>query len=185
MSRMDKTRAEQVQAAKIWLEKAEQSFENQSAIKGELNLMLAEAEMKHLRKGKKKRSWRTLSIAAVLIICGIGGLLWQGYTHRVQPTLPAISQGAKKTEAPAKQLAPVESSVTSEAVSNEKRTIEIEPEVTNETPILQADTGHEETSSDPVDYTPPAAEPVLTNQQFQQAVQDARHSLRSTEMNNK
>lgn len=36
-----------VRAVRSWLEKAEASFDEESDIKGELNLMLAEAEMKN------------------------------------------------------------------------------------------------------------------------------------------
>ena len=50
MGLADKHKAAHVRSAKKWLEKAEQSFDNQSTVKGELNLMLAEAEMKNLRK---------------------------------------------------------------------------------------------------------------------------------------
>ena len=49
--------AEHVRSAKMWLEKAEQSFDRQSEIQGELNLMLAEAEMKNLRKRHGLKLW--------------------------------------------------------------------------------------------------------------------------------
>ena len=51
-------------------------------------------------------------------------------------------------------------------------------------PILQAETGRErsleETAPPHVDHTAPAAKQVLTERQVQEAVQDARHSLRGT-----
>ena len=47
-----------VRAVRSWLEKAEASFDEESDIKGELNLMLAEAEMKNLRKHHPvSRNW--------------------------------------------------------------------------------------------------------------------------------
>ena len=58
--------AEHVRSAKMWLEKAEQSFDRQSEIQGELNLMLAEAEMKNLRKRHGLKMRAKLRVAAAM-----------------------------------------------------------------------------------------------------------------------
>ena len=50
MKRSQNDTLHRVRAVQSWLEKAEASFDKESDIKGELNLMLAEAEMKNLRR---------------------------------------------------------------------------------------------------------------------------------------
>ena len=50
MKRSQNDTLHRVRAVQSWLEKAEASFDKESEIKGELNLMLAEAEMKNLRR---------------------------------------------------------------------------------------------------------------------------------------
>ena len=50
MAKSDNEQAERVRSARAWLERAEKSFDNKADVRGELNLMLAEAEMKNLRK---------------------------------------------------------------------------------------------------------------------------------------
>lgn len=62
MAKSDNERAERVRSARAWLERAEKSFDNKADVRGELNLMLAEAEMKNLRKttvwAVKSAGWR-------------------------------------------------------------------------------------------------------------------------------
>lgn len=53
MRKSDEEKVKRVRSAKAWLEKAEESFGKQSDVRGELNLMLAEAEMKQMRKKRK------------------------------------------------------------------------------------------------------------------------------------
>ena len=57
-----------------WLEKAEASFDKESEIKGELNLMLAEAEMKNLRRHrpahKRLLRWGAIVTALCLVTGG-------------------------------------------------------------------------------------------------------------------
>lgn len=50
MKQADRDKAERVRSAKVWLDKAEESFRSSSDVQGELSLLLAEAEMKNLRK---------------------------------------------------------------------------------------------------------------------------------------
>ena len=67
MGLADKNKAAHVRSAKKWLEKAEKSFDNQATVQGELNLMLAEAEMENLRKKRGRRS--RLQTAAAAMLC--------------------------------------------------------------------------------------------------------------------
>ena len=68
MDSSDKDIAKHVRSAKTWLEKAEQSFDRQADIKGELNLMLAEAEMKNLRKNHAAGQ-KLMRVGAVVTAC--------------------------------------------------------------------------------------------------------------------
>ena len=67
-----------IRCIKSSLDKAEQSFLDNKDIRGELNLMLAEAELKNLRR-KKDRPWswnRQLlagCVALLLVVAGAGG----------------------------------------------------------------------------------------------------------------
>ena len=55
MKQTDRDKAERVRSAKVWLDKAEESFRSSSDVQGELSLLLAEAEMKNLRKKPRRR----------------------------------------------------------------------------------------------------------------------------------
>lgn len=78
MKKRDKKMAVHVRSARIWLEKAERAFATDAGIKGELNLMLAEAEMKNMRKQNQYYS----SIKRVLIgfscLCVVVVIIYNG-----------------------------------------------------------------------------------------------------------
>lgn len=67
-----------VRAVRSWLEKAEASFDKESDIKGELNLMLAEAEMKNLRKHHPvSKGWLRTGAVITALFLALGG--WYGF----------------------------------------------------------------------------------------------------------
>ena len=74
MKQTDRDKAERVRSAKVWLDKAEESFRSSSDVQGELSLLLAEAEMKNLRKnhGAGKNLMRYGAVATAIAIA----LLW-------------------------------------------------------------------------------------------------------------
>lgn len=184
--------AEHVRSAKMWLEKAEQSFDRKSDIQGELNLMLAEAEMKNLRKNYGLNLRARLRIAAALSIAVICAGVWYGLTRTdASPVLPVQQQAQ-----PVQEAEPVSAesmpAASAEAVPSEpyadtlNHADEVKPvssfETRNEAdsavPVL-------EEAAEPAQLSAPAPKEVLTDAQIQQAVQDARHSLRGTELKNK
>ena len=90
------------------LDNAEQSFLDNKDIRGELDLMLAEAELKNLRK-KKDVPWswnRQLlagCIAVLLVLAGVGGWYFarDHYKQRSSTTIvPAAASAAAVDEAP-------------------------------------------------------------------------------------
>lgn len=203
MAKSDKYMADHVRSAKVWLEKAEQSFNSQSDIKGELNLMLAEAEMKNLRKKRAAAiGVKEIVIAGMAAIAAIVGIGWFWYERQDEPVVnrpvrqfeerqvrpPAPKPVAPPTTpAPADDMAPIE---MTPADIEGPAYVPTQPAVPEMTPTASPGTAVDTSSADPVPPLPqtPAAPvdtptedtPVLTDQQIQDAVQDARHTLRST-----
>ena len=97
-----------IRNVKSSLDNAEQSFLDNKDIRGELDLMLAEAELKNLRK-KKDVPWswnRHLlagCIAVLLVLAGVGGWYFarDHYKQRSSTTIvPAAASAAAVDEAP-------------------------------------------------------------------------------------
>ena len=97
-----------IRNVKSSLDNAEQSFLDNKDIRGELDLMLAEAELKNLRK-KKNVPWswnRQLlagCIAVLLVLAGVGGWYFarDHYKQRSSTTIvPAAASAAAVDEAP-------------------------------------------------------------------------------------
>ena len=76
MKQTDRDKAERVRSAKVWLDKAEESFRSSSDVQGELSLLLAEAEMKNLRKnhgaGKNLMRYGAVATAIAIALVGLG-----------------------------------------------------------------------------------------------------------------
>ena len=76
MKQADRDKAERVRSAKVWLDKAEESFRSSSDVQGELSLLLAEAEMKNLRKnhgaGRNLMRYGAVATALVIALAGFG-----------------------------------------------------------------------------------------------------------------
>lgn len=202
MAKSDKYMAEHVRSAKVWLEKAEQSFNSQSDIKGQLNLMLAEAEMKNLRKKRAaKVGLKEIAMVGIAVIAAMAGIGWLWYERHDEPvvdrpvrhfeerqvTPPAPPAAVPPAPSiPADDMAPIEGSP---ADIEGPAYVPAQPaatETTTDSPGTAADTSVTDpvpplpqTPAAPVD-TPTEDTPVLTDQQIQDAVQDARHTLRST-----
>ena len=87
-----------IRAAKHWLTRAEQHFDLNAPVRGQMDLLLAEAELRSTRETVNSHSswfnlsWRlqlvALSLAAILVVAGISSAWWVD---------------AKGTEAPAPQ----------------------------------------------------------------------------------
>lgn len=178
MGLADKNKAAHVRSAKKWLEKAEKSFDNQATVQGELNLMLAEAEMENLRKKQGRRRWLQAAAAVFCLLC-LGGTFWLKQPATVGPSMPIEKTAAKAAEPAMPQILPaVPDTIPQDTASGSS---EAGPAAA---PILQAETGREpsrEETAPPVPHhTTPAVKQVLSERQMQEAVQEARHSLRGT-----
>lgn len=189
MGKSGNTKAEHVRSAKKWLEKAEQSFDSQSDIRGELNLMLAEAEMKNLRKnhGAGLRSKGKFAVMAGLLVVSAGA--WFALTHsREAPVMPPAPP-----ERVAAETAPVPKSTGPQQGEEAAGSVQADlvssggSEWTDLSISSSEGAGQaqDEAPAPSVQQSAPAAQPVLTETQIQQAVRAARHSLRGTETMNK
>ena len=71
---------QRVSSAKRWLAKAEEEFSRERPARGELNLMLAEAELKRLKESEPavRRSWlrHGAALAAAVIMTGVVSGAW-------------------------------------------------------------------------------------------------------------
>lgn len=108
MAELKQQMKKHVKAAKEWLGKAEQSFDQENEIRGDLNLMLAQAELKHAQEtkkiGKKKKRYQSLlihgilaaSVAGLVVVAGFGGF---GFTAK--PVNSVIPMKAAQQALPA------------------------------------------------------------------------------------
>ena len=81
-----------LESAKAWIHQAEQSFGQDADIRGELNLLLAQAELQRVREANRARQWRwkypllrhSLAFALALLAMVGGFYLWDNKTT-IQP----------------------------------------------------------------------------------------------------
>lgn len=95
-----------IRAIKSSLDKAEKSFENDSQMRGELDLMLAEAEMNNLRK-KQKWSWNrqmlAICMALFVVVASLGGYYYARgryktrYANEAKAAIQAAQENMQKT----------------------------------------------------------------------------------------
>lgn len=160
-----------VETARRWLEQAEHSFHDETPLKGELNLLLAQAEMQKLREDRgMTRQWqhwqRALALVTALVMVSGFGWWWQ-----------------KNDDAPAPVTAPV----------TMVKTVPLEPsatwpqptasQVSQQTPAVSAAAAE---ASAPVVHAPPPvktapATPAVTlaPDEMQSVVSDAAKVLRT------
>ena len=129
-----------VRAVRSWLEKAEASFDKESDIKGELNLMLAEAEMKNLRKHHPvSKGWLRTGAVITALFLALGG--WYGFHLYGQGASPPVM--GTVTPAPAAGKAAGQGSVAKAAPA-------AEPVPAEEVPLLPRPYRHRQRSQQPL-----------------------------------
>lgn len=112
-----KTRtAAHLRAAQGWLSKAERSFDEKKEIRGELNLMLAQAELKRAQEEKRTSKTRFRyacyrhggALICAMLLFGIGSLIWMGRgADEVKATAPSSVQMTAAQQAEPIALQPV------------------------------------------------------------------------------
>ena len=91
-----------LRSAQEWLTRAEDSFDKDSNIRGELNLFLAQAELQHARETNSSRQWRykypvlrhavSLVLATTIVAVGFGAYLWSSERSAGVPVPLAIQE---------------------------------------------------------------------------------------------
>ncbi len=97
-----------LRSAKVWLTRAEESFDNNSKIRGELDLFLAQAELQHAKEASLFRQERhhppllrqaaPFVLAAAIVAAGFGAYWGFSERHAAVP-IPLAAQEAKITPA--------------------------------------------------------------------------------------
>lgn len=170
---MARSIGEHIRNVKSSLENAEQSFRENNSMRGELDLMLAEAEIKHLREKRGGLSvWNrqrlALVVAVLVVLAGYGGWLYAGRMDTGQVTLNEI-QGTAAAEIvtaapptqnlPQTEAAPLETSAfTDKSAEKQQNTAAL--------PAQQAEQIHEQRAVD------------LPTADMRQLVREARRTLR-------
>lgn len=199
MKRSQNDTLHRVRAVQSWLEKAEASFDKESDIKGELNLMLAEAEMKNLRRHHPvhKRFLRFGAIVAALCLVTGGWYLFhqprqidlpRPVEASVYGERPKHESGDTAKQAAAPAAAPQEAVGNPGADENLQLSVQTLPQASSDT----ASAVDEELAVQPAapaagdqEAASPAVreeKAVLSDSQLQATVQEARHTLRGTGM---
>jgi len=95
-------------SAKQWLTRAEESFDKDSNIRGELDLFLAQAELQRARETNHSRQWRykypilrhalSLIAATTIVAVGFGAYWWTSGSTMAVP-VPPVAQETKNIPA--------------------------------------------------------------------------------------
>ena len=196
MKRSQNDTLHRVRAVQSWLEKAEASFDKESDIKGELNLMLAEAEMKNLRRHRPvhKRLLRLGAIVTALCLVSGGWYLFHlPRQHDVSRPVEASVYGERPkhesgdTADSAAPPAALSNEEAGSSGSDPKRQLSVQslPQTPTTAPVVVDElaeqpsapaAGYQETASPAVREE----RAVLSDSQLQATVQEARHTLRGT-----
>ncbi len=167
MAMQDKLR--RVQAIRKWLEKAEISYTSHKEVKGEINLIMAQAEMQRLKEMEPPhplRVWGRRGLALLAAFCIVGGGVWIRYelkAHDARVTARAKAAVTKMLSQEKETAA--EAAPTSEvpAVSQPPET---EPEVVSVSPVVTESAAAEEPVS------------VLSEAEIASVVGEASRALR-------
>lgn len=117
-----------LRSAKVWLTRAEESFDKDSNIRGELDLFLAQAELQHARETHQSRQWRykyplirhglSLVLATSIGVVGFGAYWLASNQHVTEPSSPTVQEF---------KVIPV-TSVFTQVAAEPKRIEEFQPE---------------------------------------------------------
>jgi len=109
MADLKRQMARRLTSAKQWLTRAEESFDKDSTIRGELDLFLAQAELQHAREANCSRKWRqrysllshalSFILATAIVAAGLGIYWWTGERPAIVPAQPVVQLAGNIPEA--------------------------------------------------------------------------------------
>lgn len=194
-----------IRSVKTWLDKAEQAYADDSATKGQLQLMLAQAEMQHLNEKRTPALWQRLGYWPIAV--GLALLLGGGYyawQHQVnaKPQVPVIEQqiqpvsevthnnkpteaqsvGTDSSNATAGSAATgtVSSQSTAVDTNSQAEAVPTQTEQVVETATV-SDTNTVQTATSGSQNNETVTAPVISASQIQEAVREGGRSLRGQE----
>ncbi|AIF53779.1 hypothetical protein [Pelosinus sp. UFO1] len=107
MADLKKNIDQHLRSAKGWLTKAEEAFDKEKDIRGELDLMLAQAELQHVKEANRSMRWRYKYIAlrhGVALLCaavmaiGLSGLYWWNHQSESVVPVPLVEKSSLPVE---------------------------------------------------------------------------------------
>lgn len=180
-------------SAQQWLTEAEQAFDKDKDIRGELTLFLAQAELTHAREANRAHRWRyrypvlrhglALGLAAVVAIGGVGASYWWGVSrHQAQP-VSVIHQSVPAAQPNVLQVTPAANPVTPAAPSSAAVPAETPAEAKAQ-PAVDQESPRSYRSTEPSEPTKAVSdagqskEVPLTAEEINKLVRSAGKSLR-------
>lgn len=169
-------------SAKRWLTKAEEAFDKERDVRGELNLMLAQAELQHVKEVSRSKHWRhkyavlrhgvALSCAALMAV-GLGGVYWWTSKPNSVVPVPLVK----------KATIPVESKIQSSSNGEQLSPVSINQE--EKTVVLNEVASPAQTAAAPTVInqkkkaeSSQQVEPVISPDEMQKLVRAAGKTLR-------
>ena len=167
MVMQDKLR--RMQAIRKWLEKAEISYTSHKEVKGEINLIMAQAEMQRLKETEPPhplRIWGRRGLALLAAFCIVGGGVW--IRHELKAHDARVTARAKA--AVTQMLSQEKETTAVETKANlDVSTVSEQSEIISETAVISSD-AVESTTVEPVS--------VLTESEIASVVGEASRALR-------
>lgn len=166
-------------SAKQWLNKAEESFDKDSNIRGELDLFLAQAELQRARETTQSRQWRytypvfrhalSLIAAITVVAVGFGAYLWTSGSNLAVPVVP-VAQETKSMPAVSLGSEPVVSPVRAESAQPATTPASVTPVQAALPPVERAERVERP--------RPPEKDNLLPPDEMQKVIRAAGKSLR-------
>lgn len=146
MSDLRQRMSRHLRSARQWLTRAEESFDKESNIRAELDLMLAQAELQHAKEAKRAGEWRykylvmrhgvAFGLAMLVAVGGLGGTFYmiQGRQTVIPPS--TVEQPARSVHKTDLQVEPDTATVSQ--TSNAKVVNSVSTRVTEVPVTIQA-----------------------------------------------
>lgn len=178
-----------VQAVKKWLEKAESSYSKHKDITGEINLIMAQAEMQRLKETRRPSSFYRWGLrgCAMIIAVGLffgGSYLYQWTTEKSVSPASSMEMVQKETNPASAVTAPAPQKLEKLETESSKASLPEETEEVSATaevvtpPKVSAPALEVATVEAPSNPAPARRAPALSEKEIQSVVGEAGRTLR-------
>jgi hypothetical protein len=170
-----------LRSAKDWLTRAEESFDKDSNIRGELDLFLAQAELQHFREATKSRQWRykypflrhaiSFILATTIVTVGFGAFWWSSERDIAVP-VPLAAQ--EQNSIPVTQKVVGEVAITQVRAAEPQQNVHVAT-IANSSPVVTPTAERQERAEH---LSQPETEKLLPPDEMQKIIRAAGKSLR-------